>query len=181
MDIIQNSISACASVLNIEIKTDQAVNELCITVVDNGSGMDSELLTCVMDPFTTSRKTRKVGLGIPLFKASAERSEGYLSIRSEVGAGTSLTAVFKIDNIDRPPLGEIADTIVNVLMANPDIELKMVLDNGAGKSFLFHTVELKSRLGEVPINEYGVLKWIKDFIDDNIKLTFGGVLNEVNG
>ncbi len=181
MDIIQNSISACASKLNVTIKTVPVSNQLFITVSDNGSGIESELLKSITDPFTTTRQTRKVGLGIPLFKATAERSGGYLEISSEIGVGTSLTAVFKIDNIDRPPLGDIAETIVNILTANPEIELNMVLDNGTNESFILRTDELKNQLGGVPINEYEVLEWIRGFIEDNIKITFGGVLNEVNG
>lgn len=181
MDIIQNSISAGAGRLNITIRTEPVGKQLCITVSDNGSGIDSELLKTITDPFTTTRKTRKVGLGIPLYKAAAERSGGYLDISSEIGVGTSVTAVFMIDNIDRPPLGDIADTIVNIIAANPEIELDVALDNGRDESFIISTDELKTRLGGVPINEYEVLEWIKGFIEDNIKITFGGVLNEVDG
>ncbi len=180
MDIIQNSVSAHANRINVIIRTVLGAGRLYIVVSDNGVGMDKEFLEKVTDPFSTTRETRKVGLGISLLKAAAERSGGSLLVSSEKGLGTTLKADFIIDNIDRPPLGDIAETIVNILSANPQIEIDVILDNGTDECAVFSTGEVKKRLDNVPINEYDVLEWIKDFIEDNIKFTFGGVLYEVN-
>jgi anti-sigma regulatory factor (Ser/Thr protein kinase) len=179
MDIIQNSVSACAGRVNIEIRTNIESGMLSISISDNGKGMDKELLDKVTDPFTTTRKTRKVGLGLPLLKATAELSGGNLEVYSQKGDGTRVEVNFKIDSIDRPPLGDVAGTIVNILAANPEIEFEMIFDNGSSLCKTFSTNEVKKHLGDVPINNYDVLEWIKDFIEENIKVTFGGVLYEV--
>ncbi|MDP4179863.1 MAG: ATP-binding protein [Bacillota bacterium] len=179
MDIIQNSIVAGGTKIDITILAYTKSNELKIIIADNGKGMDEEFLERVTDPFTTTRNTRKVGLGISLLKASAERCEGYLKINSQKGIGTTLETMFKIGNIDRPPLGDIAETIVNILAVNENLNLTLTLSYD-DEPFRFDTSEVKSLLGEVAINEYEVLKWIKDYINEGLKVTFGGVLYEID-
>jgi len=179
MDIIQNSIVAMGTRINVSIAVYLNSDELKIIVEDNGKGMDDDMLKKVTDPFVTTRDTRKVGLGISLFKASAERSGGYLVITSKKGAGTTLEAVFKINNIDRPPLGDVADTIAGVIASNESLHLTLTLSRD-DEMFCFDTKEIRKMLDGVPINEYEVLNWIKGYINEGINVTFGGVLNEIN-
>lgn len=105
LDIVQNSITAGASLINITIDEVHHGDMLMIEIRDNGSGMSKEMLDHVTDPYTTSRTTRKVGLGIPLFKRNAEQCEGNFSIQSLVGEGTTTTALFKTNHPDTPPWG----------------------------------------------------------------------------
>ena len=178
MDIIQNSISAKAPKIIVKISTDKNQDILMIKIVDNGSGMDSELAAVVTDPFTTTRTTRKVGLGIPLLDACAARSGGQLTVNSVRGEGTTLSASFGICNIDRPPIGDIADTMVNVIMSSPEIEFELTLSNEK-EQFDFNSFEVKTQLGSVPITEYAVLTWIREFIGEGMKNIFEGILDEV--
>ncbi len=180
MDIIQNSITAGARKVEVYITAVTAPDELRVCVSDDGEGMDKELLERVTSPFSTTRTTRKIGLGIPLLKSSAMQSGGDVYINSVKGQGTTLEAVFKISSIDRIPLGDIADTFGAVISANPGIDFELVLMKNSGKSFEFSTEEVKARILEVPINNYEVVDWIKKFIDEGVKITFGGVLNEIN-
>lgn len=179
LDLVQNSITAQAThvVISIRLGTDKGMLE--ISVEDNGIGMDCELLKRVADPFATTRTTRRIGLGIPLMKASAERAEGGLVIASEKGKGTRIDASFKIDNIDRPPLGDVAETVTNIIVSEPYRELVLVLENGSD-TFRFDSRDIKGKLGEVPIAEYAVTVWIKDYLNEGIKVIFGGVLDEVD-
>lgn len=179
LDILQNSVTAKASFIKLVLEADNETEMLCITIEDNGVGMDAELLARVTDPFSTTRTTRKVGLGIPLFKAAAERSEGTLHIASEKGVGTTVTASFRIRNIDRPPLGDTADTITGMIMASPEVELEIRLLSNNG-SFEMSTADLKEKLGDVPITEFGVLDWIKEYLNEGIIAIFGGVLYEID-
>lgn len=179
MDILQNSVAAKAGKITIGISTDTGNDELKITVKDNGIGMDRELLERVKDPFATSRTTRKVGLGIPLMQASAQRAAGELSIESVKGCGTTLTATFKISHIDRLPLGDVGETITGAILSDPGIVFELTLTHDCKETFNFSTEEVKSKLGEVPVTDFEVITWIKEYIDDGIKLTFGGVLNEI--
>lgn len=179
LDIIQNSVASGAETINIILGAELRTGKLVMVVEDNGSGMDSALLERVTDPFTTTRTTRKVGLGIPLLKVAAERTSGGLQITSAKGCGTVVEASFVIGNIDRPPLGDMADTITSVILANPDIELKLTLRRD-GKIFIMETCEIKERLKEIAITEYEVLKWIREFINEGIIAIFGGVLDEID-
>ncbi|KNY27018.1 ATP-binding protein [Pseudobacteroides cellulosolvens] len=179
MDVIQNSIVALGTRIDVTIAAYSKSNELKISVADNGKGMDEEMVKKVTDPFITTRDTRKVGLGISLFKASAEMSEGHLGITSKKGVGTTIEAVFKINNIDRPPLGDVAGTFTGVLVSNENLHLTLTLSYDDEK-YVFDTEEVKKVLNGVSINEYEVLNWIKGYINEGINVTFGGVLNEIN-
>lgn len=179
MDIMQNSVAAGADGIFVEIAVDAIRDELVIIVKDNGSGMDEELLQRVTSPFATTRNTRKVGLGIPLFMASAHNASGNFTIRSVKGKGTEVEASFKISHIDRPPLGEVAETIVTMILSNPSMQIELELINNQ-LYFRFNTREIKEKLGDAEITNYEVLEWIKGFIEEGINYTFGGVLDEVN-
>ena len=87
MDVTQNSITAGASFIEIRVEEDRKKNELVISIIDNGKGMSEEQVRKVIDPFYTTRTTRKVGLGVPLFKMEAEMTGGDFSIQSELGKG----------------------------------------------------------------------------------------------
>ena len=172
LDIVQNSIQANSSTVEIDIKI--LDNLLTICIIDDGVGMNSDMLKSVTDPFTTSRTTRKVGLGIPLFKMSSENSGGNFSIQSQLNKGTTVRATFVVDNIDRPPLGDIASTFSSLIYMNSSIRyiLKYSYNN---KSFTVDTKEIELALDNVPITEYEVIKFIEDMIKENIQET-GGIL-----
>lgn len=180
LDIMQNSVAAQASVITVSLDVEPQAGTLTVTIEDNGCGMDGELLATVTDPFATTRKTRRVGLGIPLIKASCERSGGSFAIASVKGDGTTVTAVFGKDHIDRPVLGDLAGVITDMAASMPqtDIRLKLRCEE---RQFEFSSAEAARMLGEVPLSEFSVVKWLKEYIDEGITEIFGGVLNEIVG
>jgi signal transduction histidine kinase len=180
MDIMQNSITAEAKKIFVGIKACKDKDRLEIEITDDGMGMDENLMKHVTDPFVTTRTTRKIGLGIPLLKASSERAGGVLAIKSVFGRGTTLEASFQIGNIDRIPLGSIEETFTSVITANLDTEFELFLSNGK-EEFRFNSFEVKERLGDLSITNYEVIVWIKEYIQEGIKIIFGGVLDEVIG
>lgn len=180
MDLLQNSIAAGANLIEVVISANRKKDILLLRIDDNGKGMDPKLAARIDDPFVTTRNTRKIGLGIPMLKASANLAEGTLRINSIPGKGTTVEATFKISHIDRLPLGDIAQTIVNTLAAYPEVDLVLKLENGRDL-FIMKTSEIKERLGEVPVSEFSVLFWLKDFINEGVKTIFGGVLDEIIG
>ncbi|SHJ22025.1 Histidine kinase-, DNA gyrase B-, and HSP90-like ATPase [Geosporobacter subterraneus DSM 17957] len=167
LDIIQNSISAKASLITIFIEEDDVKDRLSIEITDNGVGMDEEMLEKVADPFVTTRKSRRVGLGISLFKAAAESCEGSFTIQSIKGKGTTVIALFQKSHIDRVPLGNMAETIAACIHGNEEIEYfyKHVYN---GNTFIFDTKEIKQILGEVPITSVDVISWIKEHIQEGL-------------
>jgi len=168
LDIAQNSIAAEAKNIKVFIEEDIKNNRFKIEIEDDGKGMDSEIMEKVTNPFFTTRTTRKVGLGIPLFKAAAEACNGKFSIESILGKGTKITAEFQYDHIDRAPLGNIVDTIITLIQSDSNINFlyKHVKNN---KEYVLDTKVIKEVLGEVPINNIDVLMWIRKELEEGLK------------
>lgn len=172
MDIAQNSISAGAALITITVEEDEALDELSISIGDNGRGMTPEQVQHVTDPFFTTRTTRSVGLGVPLFKMEAEMTGGRFSIESTVGVGTTTTAVFKPSSVDMIPLGDINGTVNMLVMMNPDLDFlytrRYTPAGGERREFALDTRELRTVLGEdVPLNLPDVTQWVKDYLSEN--------------
>ncbi|NLM50178.1 MAG: ATP-binding protein [Clostridiaceae bacterium] len=173
LDIIQNSIKAESTLIEVEISEDTKEDLLTITIKDNGRGMDEELLKKVLDPFVTTRTTRKVGLGLSLFKASCEQAEGSLTVDSVLGKATIVYAKLKHSHIDRKPIGDIASTMALAISSNENIDFiyKHKVD---GNEFLLDTREIKKELDGVSVALPEVTCWIKDYIEEGIKNINGG-------
>ncbi len=168
LDIAQNSVSANASLIEIELTESTAENELLIGIYDNGKGMTEEQLAAVRDPFFTTRTTRKVGMGIPLFKMAAEMTGGHLEIESEVGIGTKVKAFFRTDHLDFVPVGDMASTMVTLITMNESIDF-LYTRCVDGKIFTLDTRSLKEILGGVPFSEPSISAWLRDYINENTK------------
>jgi len=179
LDIIQNSISANSTLINISINADKFNNTLKIIIADNGRGMSEELLNQVRSPFITTRKSRRFGLGIPLFEDSTVFSGGSLTINSQLNLGTIVEAIYKIDHIDRIPLGDIGNTITLLLSSedNVEISLKLICNE---KVFEFDTFKIKRDFNDISFKNIEVINWIQGYINEGSKMVFGGVLNEIN-
>ncbi|WP_430813666.1 sensor histidine kinase [Carboxylicivirga sp. RSCT41] len=166
MDIVQNSVRAKAENVRLAI----TLNEqwLIIKVEDDGSGMDKETLKKVTDPFYTSRTTRKVGMGIPLILQNAELTGGNMCLSSELGVGTTLTATFGREHIDRPPMGDIASTAAMMITGNDGVNLQFVVHR-KDDEFAISTNEVKEAMGDVDIRLPKVTSFLKEMIDENLK------------
>lgn len=169
LDLVRNSIEAGAQTLDIAVAEEPDRDRLTLTVGDDGRGMDAELAARVLDPFATTRTTRRVGLGLPLLAAAAERSNGGLSLVSTPGKGTTVRAEFQLSHIDRAPLGDIAATLVTVIAAQPTLDITYKHSVG-GRSFLLATADLRSRLGDVPLSDPEVVAWLRDYLSESIDL-----------
>ena len=168
LDICQNSIKADARLIEIIIEEQTKNNFYSITIHDNGRGMNEKTLSEVSDPFFTTRTTRKVGLGVSLFKMAAEMTGGNFTVSSEEGKGTSIVATFQHDHLDRAPLGEIDETLAILILNenNIDIYYKHTYND---KEYIFDTREVKQVLGDVPITDYSIILWIKDNVVEGIQ------------
>ena len=178
-DLAQNSIAAGASQIQIEVRT---VSEgyLYVQIEDNGCGMSPELLQKVTDPFTTGRTTRKVGMGIPFFKMACEQANGSFEIHSVLGEGTRTGGSFQINHIDRLPLGNLGETVMMLIMENPDNRYVLSLSSSSG-TYVLDTNQIKEVLDGVPIDAYEILQWIKEYVENHTLEIFGGVLDEIIG
>ena len=167
LDIAENSVNAGADRITIEITENINNNKLIVSITDNGKGMSDETVAVISDPFVTTRQTRRVGLGIPFFKAAAEECNGFLSIQSKLGEGTKVTVEFQHNHIDRMPLGDIEDTLTNLLIGYPDVNWVFKYEAN-GDSFLINGEEIKQILGDVPLSDPSVISFIRTQIHDGI-------------
>ncbi|WP_312643948.1 ATP-binding protein [Hydrogenoanaerobacterium sp.] len=176
LDIAQNSVKAGATEIQITVSQSTAQDKMTIAIADNGCGMTAEVLQRVIDPFYTTRTTRKVGLGVPFFKMAAEMTGGWMSIQSQVGEGTTVTGEFVLSHIDRMPLGDMAQTMCCLISCNPDIQFvyKHETDDA---SFTVSTRDFTEVLGDVPLNTPQVMEFIESYIRENTENLNGGTVS----
>ena len=165
LDIAQNSVSAGARHIDLSLEED-AQRDCRMVVADDGKGMTPEFLAQVTDPFTTTRTTRPVGLGLPLLRLAAEQTGGRLEIESQVGVGTTVTALFRTGHIDCPPPGDLPSTVALLIQGAPEVEWTYRHTTPKG-TFTLDTRELRSILGpDVPLSEPAVTQWIREYLQE---------------
>ena len=173
LDITENSVKAGATIISIELI--ESENVLGITVTDNGCGMSDDTLRTVTDPFYTTRTTRRVGLGIPLFKFAAEQTGGQIKIESKQKTdgvedhGTVVNAIFHTDHIDFTPLGDIISTLVTLIQGHPEIDFVFTHKTDKGNVEL-DTRELRAVLEDTPLDTFEVLIWIRDNLKEQYEV-----------
>ena len=170
LDIAENSVAAKAKNITITVHFDTVNDRLQMSVEDDGTGMDAERLAKITDPFVTSRTTRKVGLGIPLFKAAAEACNGSFDIQSTPGKGTIVTANFQESHIDRMPLGNLQSTILSLLIGYPEIHWVMKVGRDED-IFEFDDAPIKRELEGVSLTDPAVLEFLNEYLTSGIEST----------
>ena len=163
-----------------EITLDETDTTLRLSIKDNGYGMSPEFLASVHDPFSTTRTTRKVGLGIPLLKLAAEQTGGGITLSSVQRSvdpehcGTEITAFFYTDHLDFTPLGDVVSTVCTLLQGFPDVDYVFThtISRGAGEDGESTVIALDTRdmrviLGDdVPLSDPMVLLWVRDSLEE---------------
>ena len=175
LDIAENSTRAGAGLVTISVTVDTVKELLTVFIGDDGCGMSPEQVSHVTDPFFTTRKTRKVGLGIPFFKYAAESTGGSFSIESVQGQGTKVTAVFELSHIDRMPLGDINSTIRTLITCHTDVDFLYTYSYN-GVSFTLDTREFREILGNIPLDSPEISAYIKEYLAENKRETGGGAV-----
>ncbi|HIZ06569.1 MAG TPA: ATP-binding protein [Candidatus Eubacterium avistercoris] len=168
LDIAENSARAKATYIEIIIDISSREHLMHVGIKDNGCGMTPEELQAVTDPFFTSRTTRKVGLGIPFLKQSAECTGGTFSIESKKGVGTNVSVTYHTDHIDCMPLGDITETMVTLITSHDEIDFWFAYKVD-GEGFQLDTREIKEILGDIPLSEPEVRMFIQEFIAERVE------------
>ena len=167
LDLAQNSLRAAATIINFNLEEDVTENRLNIDIEDNGWGMTPAETKKAVNPFFTTRTTRKVGLGVPLFAAAAKRCGGELTIYSKPGKGTRITASFILNHWDTPPMGDMAGTLITLIVGNPKVDF--VYRHKRGKmEYLFDTRIVKELLKDVPISSPTVLAYLEEHLRNGL-------------
>ena len=177
-DIVQNSLKAGARRVEVRIEARAEQDRLIIVIKDNGRGMTAEFLAGVTDPFVTTRTTRSIGLGIPLFRESATITGGDFIIDSTPDIGTTVTAEYVMSSVDRIPLGDMADTFTGLVLSAPELDYLLVFRAG-DREFELDFSEVRRELVDVPLNDPTVLQWLGEMIREQQIYIFGGILYEI--
>lgn len=168
LDIAENSVTAEATLVHIDIDENPGDDCLTIVVQDNGRGMDADMLERIADPWVTTRTTRKVGLGIPFLKQTGEMCGGSFEIVSAVGQGTTTRATLQLSHIDRPPLGDLTGTLLCIIVGSPQVDL-LYEHRVADKVFVLDTREFREILGpELSLSDPEILTFIRVAIGDGL-------------
>ncbi len=167
LDITMNGIAAGADTMRITIVEKNPA--MTITIQDNGCGLDEDTIEKLRDPFFTSRTTRKVGMGVPLFEMQAEMTGGNLEISSvkepAEGHGTTFTALFYTHNINFVPLGDMVSTLITLIQGNPNVDF-IYHHETAGGAVDLDMRQVRETLGDVPVNEPDILLWLQSYLEE---------------
>ncbi len=166
-DLVQNSIAAGSTTIRLDILESEKQNILILEITDNGRGMDKETLEKVQDPFFTTKSFKKVGLGIPLFKATAQACGGDFSIRSDVNRGTEVKASMQRSHPDCPPLGNLPETLLVLLVSLDAINLQFLYRNDRGK-FTISSNSIRQQIGELHFSHPEVYNFLREYIQSEL-------------
>ena len=161
LDIAENAVEAKARRVDIRVEERRSRDKLVLVVTDDGRGMGPRQLARARDPFYTTKKVRRVGLGLPLLAQAAESAGGTLRLRSEPGRGTKVRATFKLGHIDRQPLGDVAETLVALLAGHPEVEFSYTHVTDTGR-YVFRSREAAARRPPGATAVSGIRKNIRD-------------------
>ena len=148
LDIAENAVTAGAGKVDIRIAEDEEKDLLTIEIADDGKGMDSEELKRATDPFYTTKKRSRVGLGLPLLSQAAKEADGRIEVQSQINRGTFVKATFKRSHIDCRPVGDISQTLTTLVAGHPHVRFTFHYRKGENEHF-FDSAEMHAeRLSE---------------------------------
>ena len=167
LDVAENSINAEALKIEIRILDQKANDLLILEIIDDGKGMDAETVKKALDPFFSTKTTRRFGLGLPLLAEAARTANGDFSIESRPGKGTRIKATFQTSHIDMKPLGDIALTLVTLILGHPEVEI-LFSHHIDQAQYILDTTEIKSHLNGLSIASPEVIRFIRQHIKEGL-------------
>lgn len=135
LDLLENSIQAGASVVAVTLAQDRARDLLDIIVEDDGPGL-SVSFEEALDPFYTTKRGKKTGMGLSLFKFRAEQAGGSLTLGTSELGGLKVAVRMQLSHIDRSPLGDLATTLSSLVCTTPEIDLQCRLRSGSEERYI---------------------------------------------
>lgn len=143
LDIAENSIEAKAHRIAIRVEERSSKDLLVLEISDDGRGMSPRLFARALDPFFTTKRTKRIGLGLPLLAQAARATGGKVTLRSQPGRGTKVRATFRLSHIDLQPLGDMAETLTVLMVGHPDVHFLYTHKTDAG-SYDFRTPSVEA-------------------------------------
>jgi hypothetical protein len=167
VDLVQNSVAAGAGAIRLSIVESKNQDTLTLEVDDDGRGMDEQTLEKVQDPFFTTKGFKKVGLGIPLLKATAQSCRGDFNIRSEVSRGTEVRASLQRGHLDCPPLGNLEETLLSLLVSLDRVDVQFFYRSDRGE-FSISSGAIRLQVGELHLSHPDVYQFLREYIHEGL-------------
>ncbi len=167
LDIVENAISAKARKIEILVMEEPGENRLTIEIRDDGIGMDEEATQKATDPFFTTRSSRRVGLGLSLLAQAAKEAGGTLRIESNLGKGTRVMATFQYHHIDRKPLGSMVETMMTLLLGNPELDISYTHKKEGG-SYTLSSRWLKEQFQDRSLTNPEVIQRVRKLLQEGL-------------
>jgi len=168
LDIVQNSVAAGATRIEIHVTEDLKRDLMTIEIIDNGKAMDSEMLDKVTDPFTTTKQDKEVGLGLALISQAAKEAGGGLEVKSVPGQGTTVTASFMLSSIDRMPLGDMKSTILSLVFGSPEIDFAYMHKKGI-ETCTFDTRDVRKMTGGQLFSDARTIRLVREILESQLE------------
>lgn len=145
LDLLENAVRAGATRIAVTVEQDADRDVLALDVEDDGPGLPVPPEQA-LDPFFTTKERKKTGLGLSLFRLAAEQAGGGLEAgRSERLGGAAVRARFGLGHIDRAPLGDLAASVLTILLTHEWLDVECTL-RAAGEERVVSTVAVASEL-----------------------------------
>ncbi len=167
LDIVENAIAAKAKKIGISIVEEPDRDQLVIEIKDDGIGMDEEVSQKATDPFFTTHTSKRVGLGLSLMAQAAQETGGALRIESTLGKGTKVVASFQYNHIDRRPLGSMVETMMTLLMGNPELDISYAHEK-EGKSYRLNSHVVKERFKDRSLTDPEAIQWLRKHLKEGL-------------
>lgn len=158
-DLVENSLRAGAR--HISIVLSRRGDALEIEVADDGAGIPEGDLARVTDPFYTTKPRARIGLGLSLLAQTAEETGGTCVVEARPAGGTRVCARVGWQHPDRPPLGDLAGTLIPLLATSPGVEFTVELGDNRG-TWRLSTREIRERIGDIALTHPEVLRFLED-------------------
>ena len=170
LDIVENSVNAGATEVTVSIEENQKLDRLNIEITDNGKGMDDAMVEKALDPFVTTKEGKKVGLGLSMLSEAARKAGGEMTMDSRPGKGTIVRATFGLTHLDRQPLGDMTETMITLIIGNPDVEFRYSYKTERS-ALTWSTERIREVFGDVFRSHPDVIDFIREeFIFDDHKI-----------
>jgi len=167
LDLVENAIAAKAKKVEISIQEEPREDRLVIEIKDDGVGMDHEVSQKAVDPFFTTRSSRRVGLGLSLMAQAAREAGGGLRIESELEKGTKVVTTFEYRHIDRKPLGDMMETMTTLLLGNPELEISYIHQKD-GRSYELSSQMLREQFKNQSLSHPEVIQWLRKHLREGL-------------
>lgn len=146
-DLVQNALEARATKITVRIKENG--QDMWMEVIDNGCGMSEDVQARALDPMFSDgvkHPHRRVGLGLPFLRQTADATGGNLILDSTPGLGTRVCVRLGRHHLDLPPLGDLSAALCGLMAFDGTYELEIERERD-GRCYRVSRRDLSEALG----------------------------------